>query len=47
MSQRIKEIEDLIEELPEQYQQIFNYSKYDLSSSRNCDSRLNKISEIL
>ena len=37
MSQTNKEIELLVEKLPEQYQQIFSYSNYNSSSSRNCD----------
>lgn len=41
-----QELERLIEKLPEQYQQIFNCSKYDTGSARNCDLRLTSILKI-
>ena len=40
------EVEVLIEKLPEQYQQIFSYSKYDSLGSRKCDSRLKEILDV-
>ena len=41
-----QELERLIGKLPEQYQQIFNCSKYDTKSARNCDLRLISILKI-
>ena len=46
MNQMKKGIELLVEKLPEQYQQIFSYSNYDSSSSRDCDFRLYEILKI-
>ena len=46
MNKLKSEVEVLIEKLPEQYQQIFSYSKYDSSGSRKCDSRLKKILDV-
>ena len=43
MKKQNSEVELLIEKLPEQYQQIFSYAKYDSLGSRKCDSRLKKI----
>ena len=46
MNKPKEEVELLIEKLPEQYQQIFSYSKYDSSGSRQCEPRLKKVLEV-
>lgn len=43
MSNEEQEIDRLVRDLPEQYQQIFSYPKYDNTSSRNCKQRLEHI----
>ena len=46
MHSKQKELKLLIEKLPEQYQQIFNCSDYDIKSARNCEIRLISILKI-
>jgi O-antigen chain-terminating methyltransferase len=46
MHSKQKDLKLLIDKLPEQYQQIFNCSDYDIKSARNCEKRLISILKI-